>query len=393
MVSRPDERFDAPRAGHRFDPDAGPAPARADVEPVHAISATPATEHLPDSDATRVGRQLAAQLEARDYHPVVVFGSSAAGKTTLLTSLLAYLQVDDAAQVEVELGAPFAIDDEGYGRWAHEEATGLFFRSVEEFIAGRTQPATMSPRPFFVPVVIRPPGRLPEMRFAFLESRGDWYNPDTASNAFFRRLRDEIAAVLLHYPKGISFLHVAPYTQLATWDPDAGLHEARDAALRGQADLALVGALNAYRAVRAVKHRDAHLLLLTKWDAHAAPDGSESTFIAPALDEVVDVARERYPRGFAAFGTLALGAAQPWQKQVMQYCAGIISGRTVTRPGGELREQLHRYPRVLWNWLYENATRDAGQRRGLFPRRRSAHGTWSKRVDGVLARVLRLLGV
>lgn len=392
-MNPPDERYAAPHAGHRFESGPGAVVARAPIDPTPPGAAPHAAQRVPDSDATRVGRQLATHLEARGYHPVVVFGSSAAGKTTLLTSLLAYLQVDDAAQVEVELGEAFPIDEDGYGRWAHEEATGLFFRSVEEFIAGRTQPATMSPRPFFVPVVIRPPGRLPEMRFAFLESRGDWYNPDTASNAFFRRLRDEIAAVLLHYPRGMSFLHVAPYTQLATWNEDAGLHEARDAALREQADLALVGALNAYRTVRAVKHRDAHLLLLTKWDAHAAPAGAGSSFVAPSLEEVAGVARERYPRGLAAFLNPGLGAAQPWQRQVMQYCAGIISGRTVARPGAELRAQLHRYPRVLWNWLYTNATRDAGQRHPLFPQRPARGPAWSARFDEALARLLRMLGV
>jgi len=396
VVSGTTPGCDRPRVGHRFDPDADAIPPAlpADTRAAQATAAPCPPDRMPmDSDATRVGRQLAALLDERGYHPVVVFGSSAAGKTTLLTSLLAYLQVDGDAGVEVALGAPLAIDDADYGTWAHEEATGVFYRSVEEFIAGRTQPATMSPRPFFVPVVIRPPGRLPEARFAFLESRGDWYNPDTESNAFFRRLRDEIAALLLHFPKGISFLHVAPYTQLATWDEDTGLHAARDAALRRQADLALVGALNAYRAVRATKHRDAHLLLVTKWDAYAAPDGTESSFVAPTLDEVTAVARERYPRGLAAFLTLGLGAPQAWQKQLMQYCAGIISGRTVTQPGTELRAQLNRYPRVLWNWLYENATRDAGRRQMLFPRSPDRSRAWSARLDALLARALRLLGV
>jgi hypothetical protein len=354
---------------------------------------TPRARLGTSESAVRVGRQLAEQMDERGYHPVVIFGSSASGKSSLLTSLLAYLQVDDGAKIQLRLGEPFALDDDAYGQWAHDEATGFFYRSVEEFIGGVAHAATLSPNPFFIPVVIKPHGNLPEMKFAFLESRGDWYNPEEESNEFFQRLREEISSVLVNYQKGISFLHIAPYTQVMTWDESAASQQSRDIALRQKADLALVGALNSYKAVRVVKHRDAHLFLVTKWDAYAAPGGSTGSFSSPSVEEVTAVARERYPRAYAAFLNLSLEEQAGWQKQLMQYCSGVISGRSVSRPSNELRGQIFRYPRVLWSWLYANATRDTGHRESLFPAPPPRTPTLMDKFNEALSKFMRWLGV
>jgi len=381
----------------KFEIDPPTRPTADDIQPTE----TPASE-LPagppvrlgtSESATRVGRQLAEQMEERGYHPVVIFGSSASGKSSLLTSLLAYLQVDDDAKIQIRLGEAFALDDEAYGQWAETESKGFFFRTVEEFIGGLAKASTMSPNPFFIPVVIKPHGNLPEMKFAFLESRGDWYNPQKETNEFFQRLREEISSVLVNFQKGISFLHIAPYTQVETWNESAQNQQVLDITMRQKADLAIVGALNSYKAVRVVKHRDAHLFLVTKWDAYAPPGGNTGSFSAPSIEEVTGVARERYPRAYAAFLNLSLENPEKWQKQLMQYCSGVFSGRAVSRPSSELRGQIYRYPRVLWSWLYSNATRDEGREQSLFPQPPPRAPTLLDKFDEAVKKFMRWLDV
>lgn len=342
----------------------------------------------------RLGRQLAGQMDEQGYHPVVLFGSSASGKSSLLASLLAYLQVDTTAKVEIQLGDRLLLDDQDYGSWAHDEATAFFYRSVEEFIGGTAHPATVSKNPFFIPVVLKPHNGMPEAKFAFLESRGEWYQPKMETNEVFQRLREEVSGVLLNFPKGISFLHVAPYTQVNTWDEDAASQQVRDVKLRHEADLALVGALNAYKAVRPLKHQDAHLFLVTKWDAYAPPGAPSGSFSSPTVDEVTGVAKDRYSRGFSAFFNLNLGDDQHrWQKQIMQYSSGLISGRSILAPTGDVKDQVYRYPRVMWNWLYENATRSDGACRKLFASPPPPKPTLMDGGRAALARILRFMGV
>lgn len=64
----------------------------------------------------------------------------------------------------------------------------------------------------------------------------------------------------------------------------------------------------------------------------------------------------------------------------MQYSSGLISGRSILAPTGDVREQVYRYPRVLWNWLYENATRGGGHARKLAPQPTSAGAHAGRKV-------------
>jgi hypothetical protein len=343
--------------------------------------------------AVKMGRHLAEQLEEQGYHPVVVFGSSNSGKTSMLASLLAYLQVAIETGVEIQLGAPIVVDDHAYGQWAHDEATTFFHRSIQEWLGGVAHAKTISPNPFFIPVIIRPQGNLPEARFAFLEGNGEWYQPDADTNAYFKPLKEEISGVLRHFQKGASFIHVAPFTQIASWEEPSQGKQHIESSEMSKANLGLVGAINSYNAVRTVKHRDAHLFLITKWDAYAPPGRIDGVFSAPALEEVESVAKHKYQQSYAAFANMNLGDEVRWRKQIMQYCAGMISGREILKPTAENKEQLNRYPRVLWNWLYNNATRDDGHARDLFPKPVPRPSTVFERFERALARVLKWMGV
>lgn len=301
-----------------------------------------------------IGRVIAEQLEANGYHPVVIFGSSNAGKSSLLGSLFSYFQEDATRGIGIYLGAPFLPEETPYGRWAAREAETFFFKGVQEFLSGVAHAATRSEYPFFIPIRIAPKDK-PELKFAFMESNGEWYKPKKDTGRYFSELKSEINTLLMHYQRGISFVYIAPYTQVDAWtttpdDQTTNREEITDA------DLALVGAMNAYEKMRTFKKNDAHILLMTKWDACKRWEGERdlvqllSDIDSAELEETLRIA---YLRGFTAYHNLGVPNSQ---KKILQYCSGIMQGRNIVKANAEVKQILERYPQTMWNWLYANAT-------------------------------------
>lgn len=300
---------------------------------------------------TRLGREIAEKLQEQNYHPVVIFGSANSGKSSLLGSLLSYFQMD-LKGIGIYLGDPIIPKSTPQGEWMFDQAESFFNKSVHEFLDGNAHDATQTMHPFFIPVRVVPPN-LPEIKFAFMESNGEWYKPQKETNRYFPELRAEINAILKHYQNGISFIHLAPCTQINAWEENTHLSGQNSQEIH-DADLALVGALNSYVQLRSHKENDSHVFLITKWDAH--PKSKKSTsehlrFVDPG--DVEDIAKTLYTRGFVAFNNLNINSNQ---KNLMQYCSGIISGREIIKATPELQSILNRYPQTMWSWLYGNAT-------------------------------------
>jgi hypothetical protein len=308
-----------------------------------------------DLQPEKIGRLISERMQDLGYHPVIVFGSANAGKSTLLSSLISYLKTESESGVGIYIGDTIVPVSSDYGRWAIEQANAFFFRGIQEFMLGTANQATKADRPFFIPVRIVPKDK-PEIKLAFMESNGEWYKPDIKSARYFQDLKDEINAVLINFQRGISFLHVAPYTQVEAWSSAQIDHEVNKNEIM-LADGALVGAMNSYEAVRPFKSDDAHMLIMTKWDARR--DEDNSTTLEDALLNVPDsllitTLLGQYQQGFSAFNSLNISLER---KRMMRYCAGIIKGREVVTPNPELQKILDRYRKNLWNWLYANATR------------------------------------
>jgi hypothetical protein len=315
-------------------------------------------EKSPEDDThnpVAVGRLIAEQLEQHGYHPVIIFGSSNSGKSSLLGSLFSYFQIESTKSIGIFLGEAFLPSTNPYGKWALEESKSFFYKGVQEFLRGTAHVATRTQYPFFIPVRIVPLNK-PEIKMAFLESNGEWYRPKPDTASYFQDLREEINSVLMHYQRGISFIHIAPYTQVdsALNQPD---HEELNRQEIDYADSALVGAINAYESIRGFKKDDAHLFLMTKWDEYCKKRGESSIeegLMHVDISELEDTIKTSYLRGFTAFNNIKIDISQKYQ---MNYCSGIMRGREVVRPNQENREILNRYPMTVWNWLYKNATR------------------------------------
>lgn len=310
----------------------------------------PGGESADPEDPEKVGVQIAAQLDEAGYHPVVILGTSNSGKSSLLGSLLAYFRQDAELEIGIYFGDPVLSPTTGYGEYVRKSAEEFFYRSIQEFMDGGGHQPTQARHPFFIPVIIRPKGR-PEMRFAFLESNGEWYQPERNKGPFFRQLKSEVEGVLRHYQKGISVIYVAPLTQLNVRDGKTSSKV--DATEVAEAGLALVGAMNAYESLRTAKGLDSHLLLVTKWDAYKKDGLDLKEVLTNTRSDVELFVNDKYSQTFAAFKGLSLA---PTQRTLMQYCAALMSGRSIVRASDELRPVLYRYRRKLWNWLYKNAS-------------------------------------
>ena len=257
----------------------------------------------------------------------------------------------------VFLGDPILRSDSEYGRYLIENSEDFFGRKTQDFIEGNAPPASKMELPFFVPIAFRPRlGR--EVKFAFMESNGEWYRPHRNSNRLFRRLKGQIEDFISNYQGGIIFIHLVPYTQRPVHgaNPDP----ADDATQINEASLAISGALQAYESVRVNKRNDRHIMLVTKWDAHRPPDADRLDALTDDKEDVEAIVKDRYAAAFNSYRGLSL---EPSQLFLNGYCAGLMNERGAVglRKDDELRATVVRYPINMWRWLYKSALANVGE--------------------------------
>lgn len=349
-----------------------PAPTAARVGLDAALEPDPPTTNggarIGEADERGVrnlGAALAEALEEGGYHPVVLFGTSASGKTSLLLSLLAFLKSRPDLDTGLFLCPSLLGAGNAYGQTIHADARALFEVLTQAFIRGEKIPATRSLLPFFVPVEIRPKNRV-AVRFAFLESDGEWYRPDTkdgetlaGKRTLFKEWRREIEEFVSAYREPITFIYLAPYTQI---DGDADRVVDREQV--ASAGLAIEGVVQAYDQVRGdQRHSDRHLLLVTKWDARQTKVPLGSEVLDEDLDALEDLLNGRYNQAYAAFKNL------PGHCFRNAYSSGVIGRSGLRQPRDEDEaEAIATYPYKLWNWLYGNASIARGEAAAeLFP--------------------------
>jgi hypothetical protein len=304
-------------------------------------------------DAVSIGREIAQHLAAEGFHPVVTFGLTNSGKSSLLASLFTFLRLVPELKISFSLGPGLNSSSPDYDRFARENAKRFFYTSVQVFIAGTGHEATRIPAPYFIPVIVRPPN-LPEMCFAFMESNGEWYDVERRNDSvnFFPDLRGEIEGMLRYYPKPMSLIYLAPCIQKES--RHGALHQVDAAGDLRYADLALVGACESYNQIRRPTGvTDNHLLLASKWDAQASQHDRTIADVLynSKLDDVKRFLVSHYTQTLSHLSTLE-------GSLIDHYCAGIMDGRNVRRLSREdqLWSLVSGYPRRLWNWLYGNAT-------------------------------------
>jgi len=323
--------------------DAGPLQPR---EPGDSRTPRPAQTVYRDPRAAVPGSQ---RLEEDERHPVIVFGSSMSGKSTLIMSMINALEKsgrDGDVGVGVSFGSSFYSKRDAAGEAQMAWARNFYEAASTNFIIGREALAsTQQEFPFFIPLDLRIRGSgLKPVKLAILDGRGEWYEPSRSGSDPFREIQDYIVEVLKNYTRGISIICVAPVS-LGPTDED----NVRNS------DAGLWAALNRYQELRSDSDDDALLFLLTKWDQLASP-GRDEMFSQLSGDDVVSIAQRRYSRSWDAFRNLRVGE-DDWEKRCfMQYSAcRFIEGRPMIPT--DLAKEFLRYPRTVLNWIYGNARR------------------------------------
>jgi hypothetical protein len=291
---------------------------------------------------------LSDELHRKGYHPVMLFGTRAAGKSSLLASLFYYLESDPESPAIAVRGEWIIPTETSYGKSVADAASRFLNHVLNNFHDGIAAPATHDEFPFYIPVILRPNNGQPEVKLAFLESKGEWYQIKKDSKDLYPELRDEVADVYRNFPNGLSILLIAPYVIGDAYSGEASSEWANNE-LR-DSDTSLFGALQAYQVARQGREFDKFLFVLTKWDAHI-PSIVDKEFINPPRGMVSYLISQRFPKSWTLFQTM-----QTVEAQSMQYSAGIMSGDARVEIPQHLKPIMNRFPRMLWGWLYSNST-------------------------------------
>lgn len=291
---------------------------------------------------------LAEELHRKGYHPVMLFGTRAAGKSSLLASLFYYLQSDPESPAIALKGEWIIPTETSYGQSVADAASRFLNHVLNDFHDGVSAPITQDEHPFYIPVILRPNNGQPEVKLAFLESRGEWYQINKDSKDLYPELREEVSDVYKKFPNGISILIIAPYVIGEAYSEEASSEWAQSE--MRDSDSALFGALQAYQMARHHRELDKYLFVLTKWDAHTRSI-VEKNFINPPRGMVSHLIAERFPKSWTLFRNM-----QSTEAQSMQYSAGIMSGNARVEIPQHLKPVMNRFPKMLWRWLYANCT-------------------------------------
>jgi len=315
-------------------------------------------------ELSSLGRELANAMQEEGYHPVVLFGTNNSGKTSILMSLFATLSVEPQLETGLSLCDPILGTRTDIAKYLHKEAQHTFEIKTEAFLAGEKIPKTSTSLPFFIPVEFRPPDGRSAVKFAFLESNGEWYRPLISDGTslsdteqLYPELRKEIEDFIASYQQGMTFIYTAPVTQGEVYtqaDKTFDTDEIR------YASMAIRGVLKSYDSIRANgRTNDKHLMLVTKWDAVSARDADRAAGIEEDRDAVLDFCNRKYNQALSAFQGLNLRSEQ---KRINAYCAGMINKSGLIRAASDdpVTGIIASYPVRLWEFLYKNALEAAG---------------------------------
>jgi hypothetical protein len=323
---------------------------------------------------------LAEELHKKGYHPIMLFGTRAAGKSSLLASLFYYLQSDPESPAIAVRGEWIIPTETSYGKSVADAATRFLNHVVDDFYNGVAAPMTQDENPFYIPVILRPNNGQPEVKLAFLESRGEWYKVEKNSNDFYPELRAEVSDVYKNFPNGISILLIAPYVIGEAYSDQVSSEWARSE--MRDSDTALFGALQAYQMAREHRELDKYLFVLTKWDAHTHSI-VEKEFINPPRGMVSHLLKERFPKSWTLFQTM-----QSSEAQSMQYSSGLMSGNARVEIPQHLKPIMNQFPKMLWRWLYSNSTGGAELFHSQFPESNATSVVSKMGVVGLLRKLL-----
>lgn len=296
---------------------------------------------------------LGKSLFMQNFHPVLIFGTRATGKTTFLTSMLAFFRSMPKLGVTITLGQQLSASEAG--ALAHESAERLFYEQVNNFINGTAPVLNQDTFPFFVPLELRKAKSI--IRVALMESSGELWDVKKQKNQV-QKLRAEIIDIYKNYRKPLSVIMIVPYALRDGYTvTDNGQDEKAEFRT---SDASLLQTLQIYQQNRPAGIEDQFYFVLTKWDMHTTEIRTKE-FVRPSEELVSDMVEKRFPQAYNFFS--AMSQEQGGAKS-LPYSAGLMGGTTVLDIDLEFRPLMLAFPHRIWRWIYSNAT-DGGELDGV----------------------------
>ena len=325
-----------------------------------------------------MGNQFATTMADEGFHPVLIFGAPASGKTTFLLSLIRYMLVGQSSDSQIRLclenfpnestGLKDEHKDLDRERWiaVKKYANDLFNKHATDFLqSNQIAPRTKANFPFFLPIEITPKKEgLKPLKIAFLEGEGEWYRLNTSieSTSPHQSFKHEILAFLNAHTRPITSIYVAPYA-IDGYDTNQDGISSRSAPLVRERDFALFGIIDQFEKARS-NHigLDNYLYLFTKWDIRCGSI-SHPEFIYKDYSVVKNEIDSKFPISLNRFNNIRDSKqvkikgkiVNNSKKTVSAYCAGILKFAVLSLPEESARTVDH-YSRKLWNYFYFNVT-------------------------------------
>jgi hypothetical protein len=302
--------------------------------------------------------KLADEFKSKSYHPVLVFGTRASGKSMMLLSLFAFLNFDLESPGNCHFGdeiiSPENIDPafDSWRRRNHQQAKTIYDNDVPNFYYGKLAPSTRVDNPIFIPVEFVPTGDLEPFRLAFMESQGEFIQVDPERNKGSVKLQDEIDNIYKTYNRGLSIIFVAP----SRLGEDKVMSDEEYQEMR-VSDQSLYDCLRHYNEPRkgVAKERDRFLFLFSKWDNLVRPishsPGISASFLSPDEALLHREIRKKFGMSWAYFQKMP----QKFRRNVMHYCAGLSVDGEILQIPEEERRYFAQFPAALWSWLENHA--------------------------------------
>jgi hypothetical protein len=345
---------DIEAAARKYETEAQGGGASSDVNDLNdaGVPSGVSTQSVAASEARKLlGQDLSAIFKDQGIHPVVIFGSSGAGKSSFIASLLRYAKRYNDSGLSLEFGEEIFPTEDARWKDMNQLAQYSFFTRDQTFADGNVLPADGGlTDPYFIPVKLTCPDKT-QVSFAFLEGKGEWYQPDYSKTNPVQPFQAMLTGFLEQFNSPITAIFLAPFNI-----EEASVHHITGR-LR-ESDQGLAGAIQEYsKSRRALMGWDKQIFLLTKWDVFCKGIVGDE-FADPNTDDVINLLRERFPDSWGKFlGVLPSGRGE--NQKVAPYCAGVISGSSVLTPAIEDRWLVDLYARRVWNQLHKDATKKA----------------------------------
>jgi hypothetical protein len=317
------------------------------------------------ADAKAQLAKFVAHAISRKFHPVIILGGTASGKTAVIMSLLRFLLTRPSG-IGVELDGTFFAADYPDRSERIKDARDYLETTFAAFKEGEILKSVLQ-RPLFLPIRITTDHPIQELndhiRIVFVDGMGEWFEADATNRgsdgSWTPDFRPEVYAFIRSQQvESLTTIFVAPHST----DEDNSVPSNRVVA-------GLSSIITKYRNERHDESSDWNLFLFTKWDLTSRAKWEESIW----RPDPVRLDEELRTRARDAWATYYNGTTMDHHRRCFMQYVSMIGDTAVSRMAlppvnSENERILDHYSKILLNWIYANAAQATyNVRLSLFP--------------------------